>query len=166
MRSRVQFAGHPIHPMLVPFPIALLTWSLASLIIYQVWDNRTWYDISYWSGIAGVVGGLLAALPGFAEYFLMPLYGRARAWATAHMLFNLATVGLFAAAVFMMRDGRALSGTTVNTVTIMMLVGFGTMVISGWLGGHMVYVQRIGVEPLAARSEAADEREARNRRAA
>ena len=63
-RSTASIAGHPIHPMLIPFPIASFLGALVADIIYLATDNLFWYDVAYVATGTGVVFALLAALAG------------------------------------------------------------------------------------------------------
>src|SRR5438477_3753136 len=105
MRSKFSILGHPLHPLLVALPIGLLAWTLVSDIVYLGTNkNHMWYDMAFWTGIAAIVTALLAALPGFGDYFTMALHSDANRMATAHMIFNLTLVGLFFVAMLLMRD--------------------------------------------------------------
>ena len=102
MRSKFSIMGHPLHPMLIALPIGLFVWAFASDIVYLATNHdHTWYLISFWTGIAGhCQTALLAALPGFGDYFTMAIHTDARLTATAHMGLNLAIVVLFIIAAF------------------------------------------------------------------
>ena len=81
MRSKFAIAGHPIHPMLVAIPIGLFAWTLVSDIVYLGSDHdHMWYNIAFWSGIAAIVSALVAALPGFGDYFTMALKSDRGQW--------------------------------------------------------------------------------------
>ena len=96
MRSKFSITGHPLHPMLVALPIGLFTWTLVADIVYAA-SGRTheWYSIAFWSGIAAIVTALVAALPGFGDYFTMAVNSDARVMATAYMALNLTVVASF-----------------------------------------------------------------------
>src|SRR5438552_18369864 len=92
MRSKFSIMGHPLHPSLVAVPVGLFGWALLADIIYLgSARNHMWYDIAFWTGIAAFLSALLAALPGFGDYFTMALNSSERATATAHMLFHRTT---------------------------------------------------------------------------
>src|SRR4051812_23008832 len=85
--------GHPIHPMLIPFPVAFLVGTLASDLAFWGTRNPFWAQASLWLVGAGIVMALVAALAGFTDFF-----GEQRirdlnaAW--YHMLGNLTAVVL------------------------------------------------------------------------
>ena len=62
MQSRAKLFGHPIHPILIPFPLGLLTTSVVFDVVYLLTDNGKWSEIAFWMIAAGVVGGLAAAV--------------------------------------------------------------------------------------------------------
>ncbi len=148
MRSRMSILGHPLHPMLIALPIGLFAWTLVADIVYAG-SGRTheWYSIAFWSGIAAIVTALLAALPGFGDYFTMAVHSDARGMATAHMLLNLSVVVLFLVAMLLMLGDGALRGGRQATVLVLHAVGVGLLLLSGWLGGEMVYRHHLAVIP-------------------
>ena len=99
-------------------------------------------------------GALVAAVPGFVDY--LALTGRARRIATWHMLLNLGAVALFAVNAFV----RMRVGLESRWPLVLSLIGVVGVLVSGWLGGELVYVERVGVE------EAEQRREGRPRRVA
>jgi uncharacterized membrane protein len=148
MRSKFAIAGHPIHPALVALPIGLLTWALVANIIYLIDDrDQMWYDIAYWSSIAGVVTALVAAVPGFVDYFMVARHTDAVGIATGHMIQNLIVVALFTVAAILMYDDGARDGGSLATVVVLQALGVGILGLSGWLGGEMVFRHHIGVVP-------------------
>jgi uncharacterized membrane protein len=148
MRSRFAIAGHPIHPMLVALPIGLLSWSFVALLVYVASDeNQTWYDISYYSAIAGVVTALVAAVPGFVDGWTLARGTSAQPLAIAHMALNLTTVGVFALACLLMHDDGAVDGGQLGFVVALQALGMSMLGIAGWLGGEMVFRHHLAVLP-------------------
>jgi uncharacterized membrane protein len=148
MRSKFSIGGHPLHPALVAVPIGLFMWAFAADILYLATDkNKMWYDISLYTGAAAVVTALVAALPGFGDYFTIALRSRAALQATAHMLLNLTLVGLFAGAFVLQLDNGALEGAELTIVVILHAVGVGFLSVSGYLGGDMSHRQHLAIVP-------------------
>ena len=142
MKSHASIAGHPIHPMLVPFPIALWIFSLASDFIYLFgFGGPVWKDIALYTMVAGVGGGLAAAVPGYLDYRAItePLTVKI---AQRHMIINFSLVLLFSVNVLL----RLSSGPHILAPVFLSAVGIAGLVISGWLGGELVYVKGVGVE--------------------
>lgn len=148
MRSKFTIGGHPIHAALVALPIGLFAWAFFADIVYLATDkDQTWYDIAYWSGIGGVVTALAAALFGFADMVTMAWDSDARPLAVTHMGLNLATVAAFAVAALLMYDDGATDGGALTAVIALHALGTGMLMLSGWLGGEMVYRFHLGMVP-------------------
>ena len=144
-KSTASIAGHPIHPMLVPFPIAFLVSALLTDIAYVKSGWAMWAYASSWLIGAGIVAALLAALFGFID-FLGDRRIRGAKTARLHMIGNLTAVALSAVNfVVHMRDGAMAViplGITLSAVVSVLLV------FTGWMGGHMVYRYGVAVRPL------------------
>jgi len=138
---------HPIHPTLVVLPLGLWIAALAFDIAYAVTGNPLWRTIAFWNIGAGVIGALLAAVPGFVDY--LDLDGRARRLGTYHMVLNLAAVAVFAVNWYV-RTRVAPDSLWPLALSILGVVG---VIISGWIGGELVYVERVGVTESARRDE-------------
>jgi uncharacterized membrane protein len=150
MKSRAGIAGHPIHPMLVPFPIALWIFSLASDFIYLFgFGGPVWRDIALYTIVAGVGGGLAAAVPGYLDYrgITEPLTAKI---AQRHMIINLSLVVLFSINVLL----RLSTGPHAIAPVVLSVVGVAGLAVSGWLGGELVYVKGVGVQDQQLSSKA------------
>ncbi|HSE94041.1 MAG TPA: DUF2231 domain-containing protein [Methylomirabilota bacterium] len=123
-----------------------------------MWRTLAFYDIA-----AGLVGGLLAAVPGLIDYFT--LVGRARTIGTYHMAVNVATLALFAVS-FVLRThwGAPWVPAGSNLPQALTIIGAVLLGVGGWLGGQLVYVHGVGVE--AVDRAQAEAQEAKRRRAA
>ena len=97
MESKAKMAGHPVHPILVPFPLGLLTTSVIFDIIHLLTGGARWAEISFWMIAVGVVAGLLAAVFGLIDWLAIPPGTRAKAIGLWHGLSNVVMVALFAA---------------------------------------------------------------------
>ena len=144
-KSTASIAGHPIHPMLVPFPIAFLVGALLTDIAYVKWQYAMWAYASSWLIGAGIVTALLAAIFGFTDFFGERRI-RALRVAWFHMIGNLIVVVLSVANFAVhMRDGAMAViplGITLSAIVVLLLL------VNGWLGGHMVYRHGVAVRPL------------------
>jgi len=132
--------------MLVVFPLGLLLTAVVFDALTLLTDAPIWGTLAFYNIAAGIVGGLLAAVPGLIDYF--SLSGRARRLATYHMLVNVATLLLFAVS-FLLRTqwGTQFVPPTSSLPEALTIAGALLLGIGGWLGGHLVYVHRVGVEP-------------------
>jgi uncharacterized membrane protein len=141
MSSPASVARHPIHPMLVVFPIGLWIFSFACDLIYYFGSGATlWNDVSYMAMAGGIIGALIAAVPGFIDF--LALSGRPRTVAAAHMTINLCLVVLFAINLLARTGGVAVDSYPI----VLSIAGVIGLAISGWLGGQLVYVHSIAVE--------------------
>jgi uncharacterized membrane protein len=144
MATPASIAKHPIHPMLVVFPVGLWIFSLISDVIYiQKWGPPVWNDVAFYTMAGGIGGALLAAIPGLVD--LVSLTDRrAKRIGIWHMILNLLIVGLYCVNLWL----RMPNTTTSITIRPLWLsvAGVVLLAISGWLGGEMVYVHGVGVE--------------------
>jgi uncharacterized membrane protein len=136
MRSRASFRGHPIHPALIPFPFAFLYGAFLFDLAGRVAGRPGWWTTGAYLGLVGIVAALIAAVPGFIDYFTtVPPKSSGKQRATRHMLVNLAAVVLFAAAWAVRGESAALPD-----LTVLALEGIGVALLTagGWMGGVLV----------------------------
>ena len=132
--------------MLVVFPLGLLATSVVWDICRLTTDNSNWGLVAFWTILAGVVGGLLAALPGFIDWLSIPKQTRAHKVGLYHMVLNLAVVGLFAISLvarWNAPDGYPTAGAG---RMIWGWIGVAVALISSWLGGELVQTLGISVQ--------------------
>ena len=145
MKARVLVARHALHPMLIVFPLGLLATSLVWDICRLATGNPTWGTIGFWTIVAGVVGGLLAAVPGFIDWLAIPNDTRAKSVGVTHMVLNLAVVGLFVLSLalrYTTPGGYAMAGAG---RMFWGWIGLGLATVSGWLGGELIETLGISV---------------------
>ena len=97
MESKAKLLGHPIHPMLVVFPLGLLVMSLIFDVVQMATGNSEFSVAAYWSIAAGVIGGLAAAVFGLWDWLGIPGGTRAKGVGLWHGVGNVVVVALFAA---------------------------------------------------------------------
>ena len=142
MNTPASFRNHPIHPMLVAFPIALWIFSLVcDLFYYGGSQNAVWESVAFYSMAAGTIGALLAAIPGFIDYLSL-VDRRVKRTATTHFILNLIIVALFIFNLGIRYSGTPSSGMLGLALSIVAVALLG---VSGWLGGSLVYEHRVGV---------------------
>lgn len=141
-RSTARIFGHPIHPMLIPFPIAFFIGAFVTDIVYWQTENLMWQYFSIWLLTGGLIMGALAALTGFIDYFGDRRVRKLRP-ATPHMLLNIVVMLLALVNAFVhSRDGWTAvvpQGLILSAVTTVILG------ISAWLGGSLSYRHAVGV---------------------
>jgi uncharacterized membrane protein len=140
MKSNARVGTHPIHPMLVSFPIAFWTASVLA-DLWAAWRDQFHY-LGYWLAIAGCVAALVAAIPGAIDlYTAVPADSPARRTGVRHAIVNVLALVLFAASVLLRPDAGAITYASWGAS----LLGILLLSIGGWLGGSMVYDHRVGV---------------------
>jgi len=130
--------------MLIVFPLGLLGIAVVFDLLYLMPGNDLFPVVSYWNIAAGVVAGLVAALFGLLDWLNIPGGTRAKATGLLHGLGNVVVVGLFALAWFLRRDAPDFAPGTF--ALILELVGVGLSLVTGWLGGELVYRLSVGVD--------------------
>ena len=141
MSSPASIAKHPIHPMLVAFPVGLWVFALVCDIVHLSGGSQAWSTVALYSIAGGIVGALLAAVPGFIDYLSIDEAEMKRI-ATTHLLLGLGSVVIFALNLWArFRVDEASKIPFLLSVLGVIVVGFG-----GWLGGKMVYVKGMAVE--------------------
>ena len=142
MRTPASIAGHPIHPMLVPIAIGGFVISFAADVIRLTSGNTSpWDMLAYYTMIAGIIGALAAAVPGLIDLLSFPAGGPMRKYALMHMGINLTVVALYACNAFL-RHGDMKAFNLPFTLSV---VAVGLLLVSGWLGGAMVFGAGAGV---------------------
>ncbi len=145
MESRVKIFGHPVHPMLIVFPIGLLATSLLFDILYFITHNTNFTTASYYMIAAGVIGGLLAAIFGFIDWLGLPADSRAKHIGIWHALGNVTIVVLFIISWFLRRGGTDFVPSAL--AFILSLLGIGLALFTAWIGGELVYRLGVAVDP-------------------
>ena len=144
MESRVKLLGHPIHPMLIVFPLGLLATAVAFDIVGLVQGDNSWFGISYWMIAAGIIGGLLAAIFGLIDWIAIPSGTRAKRIGLWHGATNVVVTFLFIAS-WLLRGGPgqmpAISALACSFIAVVLAL------VGGWLGGELVDRLGIGVDP-------------------
>ena len=141
-RSTAAIAGHPIHAILIPFPIACFTLTLLTDIAYWRTSNLMWLHFSEWLLFAGLVFGVFAALAGAVD-FLFRREVRARRPAWPHAIGGVVVLCLaLVNSLVHAGDGWTAVvpyGLILSAVTVLLLV------ITDWFGRSMVYRHGVGV---------------------
>lgn len=141
-RSTAQIAGHPIHPMLIPFPITCLVGAFVTDLLYLSRGDHGFAVASHWLLGFGIGTALIAAAAGLTDYMGDDRIRRLGV-ALQHMLANVAAV-VVAVINFVIRldDPTNIGslGIYLSGATVLILL------YSGWLGGHMVYRHRVAVQ--------------------
>ena len=140
MKTPAQIAKHPIHPMLVAIPIGLWVFSLVCDIVHQFGAvSENWQVVALYTMVGGIIGALIAAVPGFIDLLALPW--ALKRIAIMHMSINLTVVALYVVNVWMRNRG-----VESNAPLWLSVIAIALLVVSGWLGGKMVYVHGVAVD--------------------
>ncbi|MGH9195825.1 MAG: DUF2231 domain-containing protein [Acidimicrobiia bacterium] len=141
MQGKAKIKDHPIHPMLVSFPIGFWTGSLISDILYFATDNDFWTQMGTTLMGFGIIGALAAAVFGFIDYFTAPMPMKVKRTATKHMVLNLGLTAMYSLNLYIRsRTPETPTGYALSVIAIAALM------YSGWLGGDLAYEHRVGVK--------------------
>jgi uncharacterized membrane protein len=143
MQSKARFLGHPVHQMLIVFPLGLLASAVIFDVVHLIVGSPVTATVSYWMIAAGIIGGLLAAPFGWIDWFYIPRGTRAKSVGLWHGLGNLLVVLLFVVS-WLLRRNNAEDPTTL--ALILSFGGAGLALVTGWLGGELVDRLGIGVD--------------------
>ncbi|WP_316225419.1 DUF2231 domain-containing protein [Bradyrhizobium sp. SZCCHNS3052] len=142
LEPTAQIARHPIHPMLVPFPIVCFIGAFVTDIAYWRTAEIMWADISAWLLLVGLIMGVLAGIAGLIDFLGNRLI-RSQAPAWPHMAGNL--IALVLAFFNNLVHSRDAWTSVVPTGLILSLATVLILPVTGWLGWSLVYRHRVGV---------------------
>ena len=143
MESRAKLFGHPIHQMLVAFPLGLLATALVYDVMHLITGNGYWSEIAYWMIAAGVITGLLAAPFGFIDWLAIPSGTRAKRVGALHGVGNVIVVLLYAGSWLIRMDDPRLPAALAY---VLAFCGGALALFTGWLGGELVDRLGVGVD--------------------
>ena len=118
MSTPTSIGKHPLHPMLVVFPIGLWVFSLISDFVFLLGGDARWNDVAFYTMAGGLIGAVLAAVPGFFDMFSISdkKVGKI-AW--NHMILNLIAVVIFAVDFYLrLRNHPGKSGERHKVVAV------------------------------------------------
>ena len=147
MYSKIKIMGHPVHPMLVNFPIAFYVSTLIAFIIYSVSGDAFWFKVGIAANIAGIVMALTAAVFGFIDWsFGIPSGASAKDTGLKHMLLNVTALILFIVCLTL-NSGQWNAIVPVSKgAVILPLLGVISTVGAGYFGWTLVQNHHVGVE--------------------
>lgn len=146
MYSKVKVLGHPIHPMLVAYPIALYTSTLVAYIIYGANDDPFFFKAAVAANVAGVIMAAITALPGFIDWAVgIPNGTPAKSHGLTHMLLNVTALVLFVINAIIHTGDWDKPSSTASGI-ILALIGVLCTVGAGYFGWTMIQTDHVGVE--------------------
>ena len=134
---------HPIHPILVHFPIA--TWFLATIAdIASLFTNE---QVGWVAGVLLVTGTIMslpAMIAGLVDLGKINQQSTAIKIANQHMILMMISWSFYAVSLFMRLDGSRLDHPSLIAISLSIL-GFISLCIAGWMGGKLVYEYGVGI---------------------
>jgi len=148
--STVAIAGHPLHPLIVTFPIAFLTGVLGTDLGYWLTQDAFWARASVWLLGAGLVSGLVAAATGMSDFLRIDRVRKHSAgW--IHAVGNIAS--LFLALVnWLLRLGNPTGAVLPVGIILSTLVAV-LLGVTGWYGAELIYRHKVAVIGYSSRRE-------------
>jgi uncharacterized membrane protein len=147
MYSKAKVLGHPIHPMLVGFPVAFYTATLISYIAYAASGDAFWFKVGVVANLAGVAGAAAAAIPGFIDWaFGIPNDHPAKATGLEHMLLNVGALAFFGINAFLQYGQWNDPNPAYRAAIALSAVGMGFVMAAGFLGWKLVQKHHVGVD--------------------
>ena len=143
MESKAKVVGHPIHPMLIVFPLGLFATSLFFDITRALGGGATFSHAAFYMIAAGIIGGLVAAVFGAVDWIAIPRGTRAKRIGAFHGMGNVVVVGLFIVSWGIRYAGpEQQSGPAV----VLSVIAVALALVTGWLGGELVNRMAVGVD--------------------
>ena len=150
VQSTAAIAGHPIHPILVVFPIAFLVGLLVTDIVYASAKVPFWAEASRWLALSGVVMGGVAAIFGVIDFFTIDRARQVTAgW--IHALGNIAALTIAIINTYLHWSNPV--GSINPTIIILSAITVFLLLITGWYGGELAYRFGIGVTISATKEQ-------------
>jgi uncharacterized membrane protein len=143
MESKAKLFGHPIHQMLIVFPLGVLAMSLVFDLIARVAGWPKLHEAAYFMIAAGVISGLVAAVFGLIDFLAIPKGTRAKRIGAMHGLGNVVVVVLFALSWLLRRDNPAAPEVA---AIVLSAAAAALATVTGWLGGELVDRLGVGVD--------------------
>jgi uncharacterized membrane protein len=148
MASPASIGGHPIHPMIIPFPIGLWVFSLIADLIYLWRGNPVWRDwIAFYALLGGIIGAALAAVFGIVDWLSIK-DREVKKVADWHARLNVIALLVFAASFYLRTTGgQRMLGGGYTIPLLLSVLGVILISISGYLGGELVFRHGVAVNP-------------------
>jgi uncharacterized membrane protein len=147
MYSKIKLLGHPIHPMLVGFPVTLYTATLVAYLVFANGRDPFWFHVGLAANIAGVGMALITAVPGFLDWLIgIPAGHAAKGTGLKHMLLNVTALIVFAANAWLHLGYWNTAAPDPTLAIALALIGIVITIGAGWLGWNLVQKHHVGVE--------------------
>ena len=144
MASKASIGGHPVHPMLIPFPLGLWITSFATDVFFYFHRNSSLLLISKFMIAAGIIGAVAAAVPGIIDWLAIE-DKQVKKVANWHARLNIIALIIFAVSLyFRMRAGAHWVNYSLRIPFLLSFLGIVLISISSWLGGELSFKHGVG----------------------
>ncbi len=144
MQHKIKPMGHPVHPMLVNYPLGLLTLAPIFDVVHWITHNGYWSTVAFWMIAVGTAIGLLAAVTGTIDWLKIPAGSRAKLVGLVHGSGNYLILALFIVNWFIRLNAQANPPIIAYVLTFLGAAGF---MFTGFLGGELTIHFGVGIEP-------------------
>lgn len=147
MYSRVKIAGHPIHPMLIAFPVTFYATTVFAFVVYAASGEAGWWQIALRANVAGVITAIVAAVPGFVDWATgIPPRTQAKSTGRLHMLANVGALLIFTTNLIAHRNLWEASRPDPGGAIVLSALGLLLTGVAGFLGFTLVQTHHVGIE--------------------
>lgn len=152
-RGKLRFFGHPVHPVVTHFPMALLPVSLLGDLLGVWTDSSLWWRFSFYNLAIGLVMSIPALITGMIDFLAIPKEGAAERVAMRHMTIIITGIMMYTGSFFIHFGVGIPSGWRLISSISLSLFGLIFLLIGGWFGGQLVYRYAVGSEPIMDKTE-------------
>ncbi|MGO2008017.1 DUF2231 domain-containing protein [Halomonas sp. XH26] len=142
IKSRAALAGHPLHPVMIHFPVAALMALVASDLAYWYTQDPFWLRSGLWLAGVGAFGGWIASVAGIIDLVTVARIRRLiTGWSHAIVAVVMLSLASLNWLLRFNEPGAVLPwGLAISLVTACLIA------LAGWLGGQLVYEHAVGVD--------------------
>lgn len=144
MEAKAKFLGHPVHQMVIVFPLGLLATAIIFDAISLIAKAPLWTHMAFYMIGAGIIGGIVAAVFGLIDFLAIPTNTRAKTIGALHGVSNAVVLILFVISWALRRPSPTDPGVLAYALSF---VGAALSLVAAWLGGELVDRLGIGVTP-------------------
>jgi len=147
-RGKLRFLGHPVHPAVTHFPMALLPVSFLGDLLGIWTDASFWWSFSFYTLAIGLIMSIPALITGMIDFMGIPQKGTAERVAMGHMTIMMTAIILYTASFFIRFGVETPSGWRSISSVSLSILGLIFLLIGGWFGGQLVYRYAVGSDPI------------------
>ncbi len=141
--SKIAIAGHPLHAMLVAFPIALTMSVLGADLLYWWTGDAFWARAAGWATFGAFLMGVIAGITGTIELLMVQgIRNRSASW--THFILAVMLLSVLGAN-WGVRVGDY-EGAVLPLGLMISVLAAGLTAVTGWHGGKLVFDYQIGTK--------------------